>query len=126
MIVAIMVSTEQGNVDDSSDSTSRSRFTSYPTSGTRQLDTDSDTGCEVNGREDREGGEDMASWAGQPAIKGSTESMRMILLTFSLIGLQCVPRICYCLSAFADEDFRFTWGIEMTCKSVANGTPFQI
>lgn len=32
--------------------------------------------------------EDMASWVGQPAIKGSTESMRMALLTLSLIGLQ--------------------------------------
>lgn len=31
---------------------------------------------------------DMASWVGQPAIKGSTESMRMALLTLSLIGLQ--------------------------------------
>ncbi|EDN94156.1 hypothetical protein SS1G_10025 [Sclerotinia sclerotiorum 1980 UF-70] len=39
---------------------------------------------------------DMASWSGQPAIKGSTEQMRMALLTFSLVGLQ------------------FTWGIEMT------------
>ncbi|KAL2041407.1 hypothetical protein N7G274_005789 [Stereocaulon virgatum] len=37
-----------------------------------------------------------ASWAGTPSIKGSTESIRMALLTFSLIGLQ------------------FTWGIEMT------------
>ncbi|KAH8676829.1 major facilitator superfamily domain-containing protein [Tricladium varicosporioides] len=37
-----------------------------------------------------------SSWAGQPHIKGSSESMRMALLTFSLIGLQ------------------FTWGIEMT------------
>lgn len=33
----------------------------------------------------------MASWIGTPAVKGSTESMRMALLTFSLIGLQCVP-----------------------------------
>jgi len=33
---------------------------------------------------------DMASWVGQPAIKGSTEPMRMALLTFSLIGLQYV------------------------------------
>lgn len=32
--------------------------------------------------------EDMASWAGQASIKGSTETIRMILLTFSLIGLQ--------------------------------------
>lgn len=31
---------------------------------------------------------DMASWAGQPHIKGSSESMRMALLTTSLIGLQ--------------------------------------
>ncbi|KAF4634368.1 hypothetical protein G7Y89_g3734 [Cudoniella acicularis] len=41
-------------------------------------------------------GADMASWAGQPHIKGSTEALRMMLLTFSLVGLQ------------------FTWGIEMT------------
>jgi solute carrier family 45 protein 1/2/4 len=33
----------------------------------------------------------MASWSGQPAIKGSTEQMRMALLTFSLVGLQFVP-----------------------------------
>ncbi|TVY90676.1 General alpha-glucoside permease [Lachnellula willkommii] len=39
---------------------------------------------------------DMASWVGQPHVKGSTEAMRMVLLTFSLVGLQ------------------FTWGIEMT------------
>ncbi|KAI4171481.1 MAG: hypothetical protein LQ343_004219 [Gyalolechia ehrenbergii] len=37
-----------------------------------------------------------ASWAGAPSIKGSSESVRMALLTFSLVGLQ------------------FTWGIEMT------------
>ncbi|KAH8591380.1 sucrose transporter [Bisporella sp. PMI_857] len=38
----------------------------------------------------------MALFTGKAEIKGSTESMRMALLTFSLIGLQ------------------FTWGIEMT------------
>ncbi|CAG8951215.1 hypothetical protein HYFRA_00007962 [Hymenoscyphus fraxineus] len=38
----------------------------------------------------------MASWAGTPHVKGSTERMKMMLLTFSLVGLQ------------------FTWGIEMT------------
>ncbi|KAL9586360.1 MAG: hypothetical protein Q9203_003887 [Teloschistes exilis] len=37
-----------------------------------------------------------ASWVGTPSIKGSTESVRMALLTYSLVGLQ------------------FTWGIEMT------------
>ncbi|PLB38384.1 putative sucrose transporter [Aspergillus candidus] len=37
-----------------------------------------------------------ARWVGSPSIKGKTESMRMALLTFSLLGLQ------------------FTWGIEMT------------
>lgn len=31
-----------------------------------------------------------ASWTGTPAIKGRTESTRMALLTFSLIGLQYV------------------------------------
>ncbi|PVH88354.1 hypothetical protein DL98DRAFT_509066 [Cadophora sp. DSE1049] len=38
----------------------------------------------------------MSTWQGQPSVKGSTETMRMALLTFSLVGLQ------------------FTWGIEMT------------
>ncbi|KAF2086884.1 MFS general substrate transporter [Saccharata proteae CBS 121410] len=37
-----------------------------------------------------------SSWTGTPSIKGSSESMRMALLTASLIGIQ------------------FTWGIEMT------------
>ncbi|CAL8575186.1 hypothetical protein XPA_001126 [Xanthoria parietina] len=37
-----------------------------------------------------------SSWTGTPSIKGSTESIRMALLTFSLVGLQ------------------FTWGVEMT------------
>ena len=32
--------------------------------------------------------EDMAQWSGQPVIKGSRESMRMALLTFSIIGIQ--------------------------------------
>ena len=32
--------------------------------------------------------EEMASWSGQPHVKGSTETMRMALLTFSLVGLQ--------------------------------------
>jgi hypothetical protein len=34
--------------------------------------------------------EEMASWSGQPHVKGSTETMRMALLTFSLVGLQYV------------------------------------
>lgn len=37
-----------------------------------------------------------SSWTGQPRIRGSTESMRLFLLTFSLIGLQ------------------FCWGTEQT------------
>ena len=32
----------------------------------------------------------MAQWAGQPRIKGSSETMRMIMLTFSLVGIQYV------------------------------------
>lgn len=36
------------------------------------------------------GVQNMAQWAGKPGIKGSTESMRMALLTFSIIGLQYV------------------------------------
>ncbi|KAH7171138.1 major facilitator superfamily domain-containing protein [Dactylonectria macrodidyma] len=38
----------------------------------------------------------MASWAGQPSVKGSSEGVRMVLLTFVTIGIT------------------FTWGIEMT------------
>ncbi|KAF2742252.1 sucrose transport protein SUC2 [Sporormia fimetaria CBS 119925] len=38
----------------------------------------------------------IAQWTGTPSVKGSTESMRMALLTASLIGLQ------------------FTWTVEMT------------
>ncbi|KAL2064976.1 hypothetical protein VTL71DRAFT_4116 [Oculimacula yallundae] len=38
----------------------------------------------------------MSTWQGKASVKGSSETMRMALLTFSLVGLQ------------------FTWGIEMT------------
>lgn len=55
----------------------------YPTSGWRRPD-ENDRPGERNREED----EDMASWAGQPSIKGSSESMRMALLTMSLIGIQ--------------------------------------
>ena len=69
-------------------------ITGYPTFGTRGHEAERRAeGFERDIRE-REGSrrtdiaKDMASWAGQPAIKGSTETMRMALLTFSLIGLQ--------------------------------------
>lgn len=39
----------------------------------------------------------MASWTGTPSVRGGSETMRMVLLTFSAIGIT------------------FTWGIEMTC-----------
>jgi len=41
----------------------------------------------------------VTSWVGQPRVKGSTESIQMVLLTFSMIGLQ------------------FCWGTEMTYAS---------
>lgn len=47
-------------------------------------------GEHIEGRDIEDTEADMASWVGQPAIKGSTESMRMALLTLSLIGLQYV------------------------------------
>ena len=42
-------------------------------------------------------------WSGQPRIKGASESMRMFLLTFSMIGLQ------------------FAWGTEVnsTCSPMS-------
>lgn len=40
-----------------------------------------------------------SAWVGQPRVKGSTETVRMMLLTFSMIGLQ------------------FCWGTEMAYAS---------
>ena len=56
-----------------------------------------------------------ASWAGSPSIKGSTESIRMALLTFSLIGLQCVLFLPLHDIPPLTRIYRITWGIEMTC-----------
>jgi solute carrier family 45 protein 1/2/4 len=45
----------------------------------------------------------MASWSGQPSVWGSSEAMRMVLLTFSAIGITWVAvrelEMCLCLSA---------------------------
>ena len=38
----------------------------------------------------RRSGAEMASWSGQPAIKGGSEMMRMVLLTFNAIGITYV------------------------------------
>jgi hypothetical protein len=35
---------------------------------------------------------EMATWAGQPSIRGSSEAVRMILLTFASIGITYVLR----------------------------------
>jgi solute carrier family 45, member 1/2/4 len=40
-----------------------------------------------------------ARFVGQPSVRGSSEALRLILLTFSAIGIT------------------FTWGVEMTCES---------
>lgn len=64
----------------------------YPTSGTRECL--SNKGAVGHGKKHIErlsrNFEDMSSWAGQPSIKGSSEAMRMALLTFSVIGVQYV------------------------------------
>lgn len=60
-----------------------------------------------------------ASWAGTPSIKGSTESIRMALLTFSLIGLQYVAPCPQSHPPTYQDNCRFTWGIEMTCEPFA-------
>lgn len=68
-----------------------------PTSGRREADdraeADTYTDNSFNFADGRPGHEvksaaEMASWTGQPHIRGSSESMRMALLTTSLIGLQ--------------------------------------
>lgn len=69
--------------DNSSDDANGYSVPRYPTGGWRRPEEHEDL------MEDKLGdGKDMASWAGQPSIKGSTESMRMALLTMSLIGIQ--------------------------------------
>lgn len=69
--------------DNSSDDTIGYTVPSYPTGGWRRPEEHDDI------TEGKMGdGKDMASWAGQPSIKGSSESMRMALLTISLIGIQ--------------------------------------
>ena len=60
---------------------------------------------------------ETASWVGTPHIKGSTESIRMALLTFSLIGLQYAlpkPKSSIQRHGANDNTKRFTWGTEMT------------
>lgn len=47
---------------------------------------------------------EMASWAGQPSVKGSSETMRMMLLTFSLVGLQYVYLLNWVEEDLADGD----------------------
>jgi solute carrier family 45 protein 1/2/4 len=58
----------------------------------------------------------QAQWQGTPRVKGSSESMRMVLLTFSLIGLQYVQVFNEGSNTNSDsnEIGRFTWGTEMT------------
>jgi len=58
-------------------------------------------------------------WTGTASVKGSTEHIRMSLLTFCLVGLQSV---CCCIEEIYQLTFdkcRFTWGIEMTCKTAS-------
>lgn len=51
---------------------------------------------------------EMAQWSGQPSVKGSTEAMRMALLTFSMAGLQYVE---FCRDwALADESLQIHLG----------------
>lgn len=67
---------------------------------------DSDSNASDHDRDDRDepyqytsnrrSAAQMSSWAGQPSIRGGSELMQMILLTFNAIGIT------------------FTWGIEMT------------
>lgn len=39
------------------------------------------------GARSRSGAGEMSTWSGQPAVKGSSEAMRMVLLNFSSIGI---------------------------------------
>lgn len=60
----------------------------------------------------------MSSWSGQPSVKGSSEMIRMMLLTFSSVGMTFVLLTFIHKGTYADIwCYRFTWGVEMTCKS---------
>lgn len=106
------------HIDDAAteDSTqlSHARLAAYPTSGTRagrplledqneeggertrakeeEVEEEEDDRSEFGEVEELEDNTEMgaASWAGTPTIRGSSESMRMALLTVSLVGLQYV------------------------------------
>lgn len=45
-----------------------------------------------------------ARWAGTPSIKGRNQSTRMALLTFSLVGLQCVSSLSVSAFGYMDVD----------------------
>ncbi|KAG7107505.1 General alpha-glucoside permease like protein [Verticillium longisporum] len=76
--------------------------TRRPSSLDRDRDIDRHAGEVIDGEPTinrsirEEGFTEMSTWAGQPHIKGNSEAMRMVLLTFNAIGIT------------------FTWGVEMT------------
>jgi hypothetical protein len=47
-----------------------------------------------NADEDADGLVKMSTWAGQPKVEGSTETMRMVLLTCVSIGITSVHTQC--------------------------------
>jgi hypothetical protein len=44
----------------------------------------------INTTDDEDDSAGMSSWFGQPSVKGSTEVMRMVLLTFNSVGMTFV------------------------------------
>lgn len=88
-----------GDVNDSvaseNDSDDNDTHDHYTASSAREYEADREAGFDIDiGAGDSEFGKrtesaaNMASWVGRPSVKGSTETMRMALLTFSLVGLQ--------------------------------------
>lgn len=72
----------------------------------------------------------MASWSGQPAIRGNSEAVRMVLLSFVTIGITYVYLSCELQQQRSNLSWlpnigssSFTWGIEMTCKSTVSSSP---
>lgn len=57
----------------------------YPASGQGLVQSG---GIQIRKDDDPSG--NMAQWSGTPHVKGSSETVRMALLTFSIIGLQSV------------------------------------
>lgn len=58
-----------------------------------------DQDIDIDQDDDYQNPAEMASWTGQPSIRGTSETVRMILLTFNTIGITCVGPLVRTISS---------------------------